>query len=416
MQRLIMTLIFIAIFLGSLSICIDALAQESSNPLRPSFTTINRYARSTTDFDEIDDTRNFTSEALYAQSRTRLNRSLTKEELAGIVRSKYEFETFNNLRFRPSSPMAIDFSYKYRDIDDAQITNFFDPNKFNDVNVSEYGIAIQNSFDAKPYEFLIRGAYKRVNREGIIEFLSSSEEDINQYEVNALASRSFGNETAALYLTYLFQDIELDIPNPYNRNRDIFATLIAYGRQKSENIIVGLERDILPTSAIENLFERRFDTRGLKLFGGVVVDIETFGEVDVKKDDFYVGTSMSAWMDVKNWPRPLRNFDITIEPTIFTSKVDGDSSQDNSQYRTNVTFYYQISAPLVLLVPLRYDIAIEGPEDFENWKAGLELRYSCASKKWPSAKLYASLRYDRQRFFKVDKDLDLFGVNLSLMF
>jgi hypothetical protein len=161
--------------LGFLSVCFDVLAQENKDPPFISFTTINRYAESTTDFDEVDDTRNFTSEALFSQSRIRLNRPLTKEELVGIIRTKEQFETFNNLRFRPSPPLAIDLSYKYRKIDDAQITNFFEPNQFNDVNVSEYGIAVQGFFDVTTYDFFVRGAYKRVDREGIIEFLPDSD-------------------------------------------------------------------------------------------------------------------------------------------------------------------------------------------------------------------------------------------------
>lgn len=406
--------ITILISLGFLCFCFDclpcAVAEEHKDPGWISFTTINKYAESTTDFDEVDDTRNFTSEALFSQSRNRLNRPLTEGELEGIIRTKEQFESFNNLRLLPISPLAIDFSYKYRTIDDAQITNFFEPNQFNDVNVSEYGIAIQDSFNVKPYNFLVRGAYKRVNREGIIEFLPNSDEDIDQYEVNAVVSRGFDSNTAALYLTYAFQDIQLNIPNPYDRDRDIFATLVTYGQQKKEDLTVGLEKDVLPDSAIENLFERRFDTRGLRFFGGVVLDIETFGEVDVKKNDYFVGTSLSAWIDVTKWPEPFNNFDVSIEPGVFTSKVGGDPSQDNAQYRTNVTMYYQISTPLVLLIPLRHDIAIEGPDDFENWKAGIELRYTMGKC------IFASLRYDYQRFFHLDKDLNLFGINLSLMF
>ena len=407
MKKWIITLIF----LGFLSICFDVIAQDSINPPLISFTTINRYAQSTTDLDEVDDTRNFTSEALFSQSRIRLNRTLTKEELARIIRTKDQFETFNNLRFRPKPPLAIDLSYKYREIDDAQIMNFFEPNRFNDMNVSEYGIAVQASSDINQYGFLVRGAYKRVNREGIIEFLPDSDEDIDQYEVNALVSRSFGEERAAFYATYMFQDIQLNIPNPYNRDRDIFAFLLTYGKQ---DIAVGLEKETRPVSAIENIFERKFDTRGLKFFSGVVFDIETFGDVDVKKNDYFIGSSLCAWMDAKNCP--ITPFDISIELNIFTSEVEEDSSQDNAQYRTNITTYYQIGRSLTLLVPLRHDIAIDGPDDFENWKAGVELRHLLTSERGLSARCYASLRYDHQRFFNVNRELDLFGVNVSLTF
>jgi hypothetical protein len=349
--------------------------------------------------------RNFTSEALFSQSQIQLNRALTEEELAGIIRTKEQFETFNNLRFRPRPALAIDLSYKYRKINDAQITNFLEPNQFNTVNVSEYGIAVQSTFDLSPYGFLVRGAYKRVNREGIIEFLPDSDEDVNQYEVNALVSRSFGDGTAALYATYVFQDIQLNIPNPFDRDRDVFALLFTYGKQ---DITEGLKREARPTSTIETIFERRFDARALKFFGGVVLDIETFGGVDVKKSDYFVGTSLCTWMGTEKCP--IAPFDITIGPDVFTSEVKRDPSQDNAQYRTNVTIFYQINHAFLLSIPFRHDVAIEGPDDFESWKTGVEVRYQTGTR------FFTSLRYDHQRFLNVDKDLDLFGINISLTF
>lgn len=367
-----------------------------------SFTTINRYAESAADFDEVDDARNFTSEALFSQSQARLNRSLTNEELTGIIRTKEQFETFNNLRFRLTNSFAIDLSYKYREIDDAQITNFFVPNQFNDVNLNEYGVSIQSSFNAKSYSFLIRGTYKQADREGVIEFFPNRNEDIDHYEVNAAISRAFGDNMMTLYPTYVFQDINLDIPNPYNKEREILALTLTYGKQ---TVIRRLEEAVRPISAIENIFERRFDMRGMKFFGGIVHNKETFDDVDVKQNDYFVGTSFV-----------LKPIDITIEPDIFTYEVQGDDSRDNAQYRTNVIIYYQISEAVLLSVPFRHDVAIDGPDDFENWKLGIELSSSLASKKRPNTRFFTSLRYDHQRFFNVGKDLDLFSFNINIGF
>lgn len=367
-----------------------------------SFTTINRYAKSTTDFDEADDTRNFTSEALFSQSQTRLNRSLTKEELTKIIRTKEQFETFNNLRFRLTNSFSIDLSYKYREIDDAQITNFFEPNQFNDVNLNEYGVSMQSSFNAKPYNFLVRGTYKQADREGVIEFFPNRNEDINHYEVNAAISRPFGDNMMTLYPTYVFQNINMDISNPYDKEREILALTLTYGKQAD---IRRLEEAVRPISSIENIFERRFDTRGMKFFSGIVYDKETYGDVDVKQNDYFIGTSFA-----------LKPIDITIEPDIFTYEVQGDESRDNAQYRTNVTIYYQISEAVLLSVPFRYDVAIDGLDDFENWKLGIELSSSSTSKERPNRRFYTSLRYDYQRFFNVEKDLNLFSINISLGF
>jgi len=120
-----------AIFLFIISLQISSDVQADEKPSLFSITTINRYAKSTTDFDEGADIRNFTSEALLSQSR--LSRSLTNEELKGIIRLKSQFESFNNMRLRLDVPFIIDLSYKYRDIANGQITNFSNPNIFNDV-------------------------------------------------------------------------------------------------------------------------------------------------------------------------------------------------------------------------------------------------------------------------------------------
>jgi len=383
----------------------------SANESQPSvsFVTINKYSKSTTDFDEVDDTRNFISEALFSESQQRLGRHLTKEEKKGIVRTKNQFETFNNLRFNDNNSFIIDLSCKFKDINDAQITSFYKPNQFNDVNVLEYGTAIQYTSDINEYSFLLRGDYKRVNREGIIEHMPSSDEDINQFEINALISKPFGDENyekIAFYATYVFQDIHLNIPNQNNRDRDILAILFTYGKQ---GINVGFEDETGPVSTIEHIFARKFDTRGLKFFSGITLDIETYENIDVTKTDFFIGTSLNEW--IEGWNYSIIPFDITTELDIFTSNVEGDPSQDNTQFRTNIISYYQISRPLVFILPLRHDIALEGPSYFNNLKAGMEFRYF-----WLNERCYASISYGHQVFFNVDKDLDIFEVNFSFTF
>jgi len=399
-------LILVLVSIGS-----NVVAQNLNKSFSISFFTINRYAQSTTNFDKVDDIRSFTSEALFLQSKFRLNRPLTQEELAKIIRTKEQIETFNNLRIHLNPLLAIDISYKYRNIQDAQITNFFEPNKFNNVKVNEYGVAIQASTDIKQYGFLVRGSYKRINKKGGIEFFPDRDEDINQYEFNALVARTLGEEKLCLYATYVFQDIQLNISNPYNRDRDIYAFFLSYGKQDQDKV-VSLENKIRPTSAVENIFERRFDRRGLRFFSGLVFDIETFGDVNVKKNDYFIGTSLCAWINDKNCL--IAPFDISIESDIFTSEIDEDSFQDNAQYRTNLTVYYQINKPFTLLIPVKYDIAIDGPDDFENWKVGIELRYS--NVKWLNARYYVSIRYDYQSFFHLNRNLNLFNFNISIRF
>lgn len=412
--------IIVIVSFSILSMCSYGLAEYSGDSSISSdivsFTTIDKYAKSTNDLDEVADTWSFTSEALFSQSRQRLDRLLSRQELARIVREKEEFETFDNLRLRPLPSLSVDVYYEYKQIDDAQITDFNKPNRFNNAYVNKFGMAVQDVFSEGPYSFLLRGAYNRVDREGLIEYLPKSHEDVNEYEFKGLAFTTIDANVASLYATYVFQDIQQRIANPYKRDRNIFALLFSYGSQRINGI--SIETEARPIKAVETLFEKRFDTRGLKFFAGTVSDVETYGDVDVKRNEYFMGTSLSAWMDVGR--RAGLPVDVTLEPDVFTSRVTGDPSQDNSQFRTNLTIYYQPSEPFVLMLPVRYDVATSGPHDFENWKAGVEVQYSnpvgntCEKKS--NTQLYASIRYDHQRFFNLDRNLDLFTVNIKFRF
>lgn len=362
------------------------------------FSTINKYAKSTTDFDEVDDIRDFTAEALFAGSESRLNRDLSKDKLKGIIRAREQFETLNRLRFRYSDLPAFEIFYKYRKIDNAQITNFNEPNKFNDVNLNEYGIALEKPFNVSPYfDFFLRGIYKRVKREGLIEFLPDEKEDVNHYEAKLAISRFFGPDKANLEFTYVFQDIDQDISNPSKRDRQIFGATLTYQIFK------------------ERAYEQRFEPRGLDLFGGIAIDKERFDSIDVKKRDYFAGAAFKGIPFIKE-----NAFDVIIQPTIFTYKVAGDESQDNSQYRTNVTLLYRIKDEekaergfLHLVIPFRHDIAIDGPNDFENFKVGTGLNTKFLIRK---TTFLASISYDYQRFYRLNKNLNLFSFNVSMGF
>lgn len=365
------------------------------------FSTINKYAKSATDFDEVDDVRDFTSESLFSSSQMRLNRTLTNDELKAIIRTKEQFETLNRFRFRYRHWPVFDIFYKYREIDNAQITNFNEPNKFNDVNLNEYGIALERPFNFSPdFDLFLRGIYKRTEREGIIEFLPDKKEDINHYEAKAAISRFFGPNKANLEFTYVFQDIDQDISNPPKRERQIFGSTLTY------------------QIFTQKVYKQLFEPRGVDLFGGIVVDKEEFGGTMVKKNDYFIGGA------IKGLPFIKKNaFDITIQPTVFSYEVDDDKSRDNSQYRTNVTMLYRIKDEeetkksfVHLVIPFRHDIAINGPEDFENFKVGIGLNTKIISTEIRRTTFLVSARYDYQRFYKLDKNVNLFSFNVSMGF
>lgn len=372
------------------------------------FTTIFNVADNTSDFDYRSEVRDFTSESLFSGSRQKPPRNLTADELRGILRVKGQFETLNRIRFRYKAGPAVDFSYKYRNLNQAQITNFAEPNKFNDVHVSEYGVSVEKPLDARAFDVFLRGSFKRARRVGTIEFLADTKEDINQVEANAVVSRFVGPDKANFEFTYVYQDIQENRPNPLKRDRSIYAEKFTYQ----------LFRPVL-----QRVYRSRFETRGIDLFGGALHDKETFGVVDVIKNDYFFGASLKGF----------KRFDFTVQPTIFTSAVGNDIAQKNSQFRTNVSTLFRIldeerpprdpddarsgnPAFLHLVIPFSSDVALTGPDSFENYKIGVGLNAKLFSSGNRRTTFLASVRYDYQNFHRLRRGVNLWSINFSMGF
>ncbi len=373
------------------------------------FSTFNRAARSTRDFERVDDVRSFTSEALFVASRQRLNRPLSEDELTRLIRPKRQFETFNRIRFRNHHWPVLDIFHTHREIDDSQVTNFFRPGEFNDFRLREIGVAVEKPFDASPYfDLYLRGLYKRSERRGLIEFFPGNKEHLNHFEANAAVSRFVGPDKVILESTYVYQDINPDITNPPERNRQIFAVTFTYQLFR-------------PLPFLDPVYGERFRPRGLHLFSGVVFDKERFGTVDIKKQDFFIGSSL----------RGLGRVDLTLQPTIFKARVTGDASQSHSQYRTNFNLLYRIldeeSEPglpekkmgvrwafVHLIAPFKHDVAMKGLRDFENFDAGIQLDTKFFIAGHRRTTFLASFRYSYQRFYRLNKDLNLFGFDIGM--
>jgi hypothetical protein len=388
--------------------------------------SVNRFAVNTADLDEVHDTRDFTSEALLT-SAARGHSPLSRDELRGIVRLKRAAETSDRLRFRHGGWPMVDFFFKRRDIEDAKITNFFLPNQFNEVKLIEYGVAVEKPFDVAPYfDLFLRGAYHKIQRKGVVDFRPEVNEDINQLEGNAALSRFFGPDKATLELKYVFQDINPDTsPRPAIRDRRILATTFNY-------------QILRPLPLIRRPYEQQFATRGLHLFGGLVRDKERFGIVDVRRNDYFVGSSINGI---------LRKFDVTIQPGLITASVSDDPLRRNSQYRTDVNVLLRALdeeerpgipkrrflglhlAFFNVVFPFKIDVAREGPKDFENYKVGAGLNAKLFRRGFSEAPepngprqsfhgttFLVSARYDYQRFRMLNKSRHLFSINLSMGF
>ena len=372
------------------------------------FSSINRFAQLPGDFDNVDDVRGFTSEALLASSR--LQHDLSDDMLRRVIRVKPQFETLNRFRFRYKALPAVDVLYKYRQINHGQITNFFQPNNFNDIRLNEYGASIDKAFTVSHgFDLSLHGGYRRATRKGLIEFLPQSAEDINQYEARAGVSRFLGPDKAIFEAVYVFQDINQHVSTPIERSRQIVGGKFTYQ---------------LLRFSLDSAYRKRFTTRGIHFFAGILDDKERFGTARLVKNDYFAGASLKG----------LGSCELTIQPTIFTSRVDGVLNPlRNSQYRTNAAFVWRIKDEenepglpeklhwinpsfVHLVVPFKHDMAIEGLNKFENYDVGIAVNAKLFRTGAQRTTFLASAGYHYQRFYKLNKNLNLLSFNFSIGF
>jgi hypothetical protein len=383
--------------------------QGEENTSRPLlfFSSSNRFAQLPGDFDNVDDVRGFTSEALLASSR--LNTDLPEDVLRQIVRVKDQFETVNRFRVRHKRLPVVDLSYKYRDVAHSQITNFFEPDKTNRIEVDEFGITVEKTFALNVIDLSLNSGYKKVRREGGIEFLPKDQEDIDQFEARAAVSRFVGPDKAIFEAVHVFQDIDQRVATPLRRDRRIAAAKFTYQ---------------LLRFSLSSAYRNRFGTRGLHLFAGAVDDKERFGAAQLVKNDYFAGASLKG----------LRNYEITVQPTVFTSSVEGVSNRlQNSQYRTDFIFLWRVKdeekepalpervrwlnpAFIHLTVPFKHDTAIQGLNKFENYRLGIGLDMKFFKIGSHRTTFLASASYSYQRYYKLDKNINLLSFAFSMGF
>ncbi|HEY2295935.1 MAG TPA: hypothetical protein VGM86_34980 [Thermoanaerobaculia bacterium] len=384
------------------------------------FSSTARTAKSTADLDEIHDVRDLTAEALFSESALRLNRPLTREELRGLIRRKESNVLRERLRYRVESA-AIDLFYEGRSIQNAQVTDFRQPDVFNRVRVDKLGTNFAFVFNEAPdFDGYFRQAFRLANRQGLIEAQPQAEERIFEGETTFGFSHFSGSNKNDFELTYVGQDIKPQIANPPRRWRNIFSAR--------------LDHQILrPLLWFRNPFGNRFATRGLDLFGGLADDQERFGDVIVRRDDAFVGISLNG----------LGPIDVTLQPTIFKQQVSGDRSQKSAQLRLDGTLVLRLldeeahpgiprsflglhPAFVHLVIPVKRDQALEGLSAFENDRVGIGIDTKLfvmsfddstpTNARFGATTLLVSCRYYRERFLRLDKKMNLIELNLSLGF
>lgn len=381
---------------------------------RLTFFSSNRYAQSTlSSAEENGDTRNFNAEALFIESSSRINRPLTDTEKKQIARIKTAAETFNLIRYRFSNEALIDFSFKRRKIDNAQLTHFFSTNEVNDVELVEYGLAYQHSWRTKEADFVLRSSYRRSERIGLIEFLPNYTDDVDTLELNvAYTLIGTNDKRLTIYYTYAYQDIELNIAEPYDRSREIGAFAFVVGGTGSpcrecmgdKTLLSSRSNPVIPSS-MENIFARQYDYTEAGVHGGYAYDKEEYASVEVTRTDVYVGfTSI------------LGKMRLTVEPALFTSEVSDDESQTSRIFRLSLisAFDHVFKRRVKLAIPLIYDKAREGPDYFDSWRIGLELSRVFFVGRNSQSKMLLAAGFMHKEYLNIDHNDSLWSFTVAL--
>jgi hypothetical protein len=392
------------------------------------FATIDRYNQSPSDLDQDADVRDYTSEALYAESQRNFT-PLNSLELTRLIRMKKAFETYDRVRFRYKAWPTIDVIYNHRQTDNAQITHFSLPNideqpfkfedNFNELRQNDFGVRAQLPLDLHHFDADLMSTFRYVQRWGLIEGAPGAHENIPQLDLKAAVARFVGPDKANLELTYSHQWIQPAVPAYPNRPREFLGATVNYQ----------IFRDVPILHAFSS-YDNRFATRGLELFGGFLLDNEAYFSIIKanntfpKRRDYFAGSSLKGML--------AGRLDLTLRPTWFTSNVGGVSFQKNSQLRGELVALFRLvdeekqkGIPalrsgmhlgfLHLVGGFRKDGALTGPDAYANNKWGIGIDSSFYSTDLGTTYLL-SARYDRERYFQLNRNADIFTARFSIGF
>ncbi len=381
-----------------------------------SYASIFRLAQTNADLDRTSDIRDYTASAAFAQIGDRNGKPLNRLEYRSLIRTETPVDTFDRLRFRYENLPVVDLIYNYRHTTNVAPKIYKPPFTFVPLQLNTWGLNVAKPFSVgNAVDVSIEGSFRQSWREGLIEYVPEGVEHINQFEGKAALSRFVGPDKLNVSMVYVYQAISPDVPNNPNRERTLLAPSISY-------------QFFRPST-----FGEHFQTRGIEVFGGALLDRETYpvppgakaADTIVRRRDFFGGIAARG-LGGGRW-------DFTFQPTFFSSVVRPDRTQDNSQYRSNVVILRRIvdeeKTPglpgrrrgnhlgfLHLVFPLQHDVARTGIDAYRNYKAGVELDTMWYTTARSGVTFLGTFRYDFQRFYALNKNQNLFAFGLSMGF
>lgn len=385
-----------------------------------------RFARSTDDLDQTSDVRDLTSAALFSENclappLRRLCRSLSEDEIAGMARVVTPMETEGALRVRYDSAPVVDVFGSARRTENGAINSsegFFAPDQFTSLKLIDFGSRIDKPFAVSgTTDVDLQFTYDHVARQGLIEFQPQATERIDQYQVYGSLSQYLGPDRINLSYTYVLQNID---PTPYlaRRDRELMGAVADYQLFRPLRLA---DRDV------NSGLGRHFETRGIDLLAGYLDDQDHYkgpSADTISRRDYFVGLAA----------RGLGPFDVTVQPTWYSSRVNIDPTQSNSQFRMAGNFLVRILdeertaqlpserflgmpvAFVQVVIPFHWDVPRSDFKSFQSRSVGGELAAKFFTNQQIGVTALAVFGYSRDWFPMLNKNFNLAHIGISIGF
>jgi hypothetical protein len=399
------------------------------------------------------DVRQFTSAALYTESAQQLNRPLTRTELRQIASATSLFHSSDRLQFSPGALPTVDILSQYEFVHDPNARTASRQGQFSEDLREQIGGEISQPVDAAPFaDLFLRAGYTQGQRKGEVQNVATGWDNFRDAGFGITAARLIGPGRGSLSVSFDHQDYHpgYDIKQSSTYAADLAYLSSLYGSEQTTFNLGYVRQDInggifsardrgreAYTGRIGQLFSvgpltvfgEDYPMRGIRLYAAAASDRQQFDQSFVTDRDYRVGMTLTRIGDYEKHP-----VDVTIEPTLYTTTVNNDPTQNNAEYRTAVNVLYRLwdeerdirisdgganiyPSYVHLNFPLRQDIVLTGPNNYENFRLGARLtgRFFLANKEVGPA-FTASIGYDFQRFYHLNKNLQLFEVRLAVGF
>jgi hypothetical protein len=338
-----------------------------------------------------------------------------------MARVETPMEADSTVRIRYDSAPVVDLVGSARRTEDGAINSasgYFTPDSFSNLKLVDFGIRVEKPFTISGNtDADLQFSYDHVTREGLIEFAPNGRERIGQYQAYGSISHYLGPDRFNLSYIYVRQNIN---PTPYltERDRELMGATVDY------QIFRPLP---LPGRNLNTGLGRYFETRGIDLIAGFLNDHDhytgPYADVITRKD-YFVGVAAKG----------LGRFDVTIQPTWYSSSVSNDATQYNSQFRMAGSVLLRIKdeertpgipslrflgmpvAFIQVVVPVHWDIPHTDFTAFESRSVGGELWAKFFTNQKIGVTVLGVVGYSRDWFPVLDKDFNLGRVGLSIGF